>query len=224
MAIDFDQLRSLPWKDPRVLARTVLGSLLGLNLIAFYFVVFPLGGSPEELDQQVSAMRVRSQQQRKDLERLRLLTTKVEGARKQEFDFENSYFTDRQVVYSTIVGELTRAAEESGIRVKDHSLLNDEIEGSDTLSMITVSANYEGTFTDLLNYVNRIDRSPRFIILDSLGAAPQQNSNVLNVAMRMHVFVRNTQPPVSKLETTAGPVVAAPVSAVAPSVAPGAVQ
>lgn len=224
MNIDLAQLRSLPWKDPRVLMRAILATLLGLNLIAFYFVLFPLGGSPQELDQQVAGLRQQALQQRKNLERLRLLTTKVEGARKQEFEFENTYFTDRQVVYSTIVGELTRAAEESGIRVKDHALVSDDVEGSETLSMITVSANYEGTFTDLLNYVNRIDRSPRFIILDSLGAAPQQNSNVLNVAMRMHVFVRNTQPAIGNPDTAGAAVLAKPTSAAAANAAPGVLQ
>jgi type IV pilus assembly protein PilO len=217
MATDFAQLRSLPWKDPRVLMRAVLGVLLGLNLIAFYFVMYPLGGSPQELDQQVAGLRQQGLQQRKNLERLRVLSTKVESARRQSLDFENNYFTDRQVVYSTIVGELTRAAEEAGIRVKDHALVNDDIEGSDTLSMITVTANYEGTFTDLLNYVNRIDRSPRFIILDSLGAAPQQNSNVLNVAMRMHVFVRNPQGPPPSPDALGGAVLAKPTSAPAPA-------
>ena len=217
MPFDLAQLRALPWRDPRVLMRIVLGTLLTINLVAFYFVLYPLGGSPQELDQQVAALREQALQQRKSLERLRIITTKVESARQQSHGFENSYFTDRQVVYSTIVGELTRAAEEAGIRVKDHSLLNDDVEGSDSLSMITVNANYEGTFTDLLNYVNRIDRSPRFIILDSLGAAPQQNSNVLNVAMRMHVFVRNTQGPPVLPSASPAEAVAKPTSAPVPA-------
>jgi type IV pilus assembly protein PilO len=199
-------LSTLNWRDPRVAMRAVLGALLVANLIAFYFVMYPLGGSPEELEQQIAQQRRQSAAQRVSIERLSALKRKVEGARTGEARFEEQYFTSRQVVYSTIVAELTQAAEGAGIRVKDHALLNEDIEGSDTLSMITINANYEGTYGDLLSYVNRLDRSGRFIIIDSLGATPQQNSNVLNVAMKMNVFVRNTDPaPQLQAATKGGP-------------------
>ena len=40
-------------KDPRVIARVVLGVLLLANLIAAFAIFQPLGGSAEELDQQL---------------------------------------------------------------------------------------------------------------------------------------------------------------------------
>ncbi len=187
-----DALKNLNFRDPRVLMRLILGVLLLGNLGAFYFVIFPLGGSPEELDEQLKTLVERSGAQRKSLDRLRGLTTKVEGARQQAGDFESSNFTDRRVVYSTLVNEITQAADAAGIKLKDHALQNEDIEGSDTLGMITVNANYEGTYGDLLNFVNRLDRSEKFVIIDSLAATPQQGTNQLNVTMKMNLFVRNT--------------------------------
>ncbi|MBY0505785.1 MAG: type 4a pilus biogenesis protein PilO [Bryobacteraceae bacterium] len=190
--MNLDVLKTLNIRDPRVLMRVILGLLLLGNLTAFYFVLFPLGGSPEELDETLKTLQEKGGAQRKSIERLRVLTTKVEGARKQAGDFEVSNFTDRRVVYSTLVNEITQAADSAGIKLKDHALQNEEIEGSDTLGMITVNANYEGTYGDLLNFVNRIDRSERFVIIDSLAATPQQGTNQLNVTMKMNLFVRNT--------------------------------
>lgn len=201
MNVNFAGLQNLNLRDPRVLMRLILGVLLLGNLVAFYFVIFPLGGSPEELDEQLKTLVERSAAQRRSLERLRGLTAKVEGARRQAGDFESSNFTDRRVVYSTLVNEITQAADASGIKLKDHALQNEEIEGSDTLGMITVNANYEGTYGDLLNFVNRLDRSEKFVIIDSLAATPQQGTNQLNVTMKMNLFVRSTaeQPPASAM-------------------------
>ena len=190
--MNLDALKNLNFRDPRVLMRVILGVLLLGNLVAFYFVIYPLGGAPHEHEAQLQALVSGAAAQRKTLDRLRLVTKKVEGAGRQAGDFEMANFTDRRVVYSTLVNEITQAAESAGIKLKDHALQNEEIEGSDTLGMITVNANYEGTYGDLLNFVNRIDRSQKFVIIDSLAATPQQGSNQLNVTMKMNLFVRNT--------------------------------
>ena len=190
--MNLDALKNLNFRDPRILMRLILGVLLLANLVAFYFVIFPLGGSPEELDEQLKTLQERASGQRKSLDRLRVVTAKVEGAGRQASDFELANFTDRRVVYSTLVNEITQAADSAGIKLKDHALQNEEIDGSDTLGMITVNANYEGTYGDLLNFVNRLDRSEHFVIIDSLAATPQQGTNQLNVTMKMNLFVRNT--------------------------------
>ncbi len=190
--MNLDALKNLNFRDPRILMRLILGVLLLSNLVAFYFVIFPLGGSPEELDEQLKTLQERASTQRKSLDRLRVVTAKVEGAGRQASDFELANFTDRRVVYSTLVNEITQAADSAGIKLKDHALQNEEIDGSDTLGMITVNANYEGTYGDLLNFVNRLDRSEHFVIIDSLAATPQQGTNQLNVTMKMNLFVRNT--------------------------------
>ncbi len=190
--MNLEALKNLNFREPRILMRLILGVLLLANLVSFYFVLYPLGGSPEELEEQLQTLNQRATAQRLSLDRLRMLTTKVEGARRQAGDFEMANFTDRRVVYSTLVNEITQAADSAGIKLKDHALQNEEIEGSDTLGMITVNANYEGTYGDLLNFVNRMDRSERFVIIDSLAATPQQGTNQLNVTMKMNLFVRNT--------------------------------
>jgi Tfp pilus assembly protein PilO len=186
--------RLLNWRDPRVLMRVVLFTLLLANLVAFYFVMVPLGGSPEELDARVAALQQQLTVKRNSLQRVKGMSGKMTSARREAEQFEARSFTDRRVAYSTLVGELAKAAQETGIRVKEHALANEEVEGSDSLGMITVNANYEGTYGDLLQFVNRMDRSPRFIIMESLSATPQQGSNLLNVAMKMNIFVRQIGP------------------------------
>ena len=86
--------------------------------------------------------------------------------------FLTTYFLDRRTASSSIVSELNRAAKEAGMTTKEHSFSFDGLEGSDTLSMMTVVGNYEGTYGDLLQLVNRLDKSSRFLIIDTMTATP----------------------------------------------------
>ena len=177
-------------RDPRFIARVVIGALLVANLLAAYAVFQPLGGSAEELDEQVAAMRLQIQQRQASLQRMRTLVAKIEQARQSGDEFLGTYFMDRQTMSSTIVQELASAAKEAGMRPKEHAFAFDPVEGSDTLSMMTVTGNYEGTYGDLLEFVNRLDKSRRFLILDTLTATPQQGGAALNVNVKLNTFVR----------------------------------
>jgi type IV pilus assembly protein PilO len=61
--------------------------------------------------------------------------------------------------------------------------------------MMTITANYEGTYRDLMNFVHQLDRSPRMLIIESLNAAPQAGGNLLAVSMKIDTFVREEPPP-----------------------------
>jgi Tfp pilus assembly protein PilO len=177
-------------KDPRFIARAVIGVLLAANLLAAVAVFQPLGGSAEELDSEVARLQTQVQQRQAGLQRLRALVAKIEQARTAGDEFLHTYFMDRRTLSSTIVSELSTAAKDAGIRPKEHAFAFDPIEGSDTLWMVTITANYEGTYLDLLEFVNRLDKSPRFMIMDTLTAAPQQGGANLNVNIRLNTFAR----------------------------------
>ncbi len=179
-------------KDPRVLVRAVLGVLLAANVVAALVLFKPWGGSPEDLAIELDGLRRQVQQQQAALQRSRALVAKVETARSQGDGFLNTYFAEQRGAYGILLGELTRAAQGAGVKPKEHSFASELIEGSDNLEMVTITGNYEGNYGDLIRFINSLDRSPRFIILEQLNAAPQQASGLLNINIRMHCFVRNS--------------------------------
>lgn len=203
MRKNFEALRDLAAKiapvgaarDRRFLMRAILGALLLANLIAVWFVVSPLGGSTEDLEAQAAALRSQVAAKKAALDRTRSHATKVEKTREEETKFEAQFFTDRRVASSAFVSELVKAAKDSGIRPKEHTFLFEPVEGSDTLSMMTINASYEGTYADLVHFINRLDRSSRFLILDSLTATPQQSGGLLNVTVKLNAFVRESAAP-----------------------------
>lgn len=178
-------------RDARVVARAVLGLLLLANIIAAVLVLRPFGGSAEELEERLSGLRRQLQQRQGELMRLRSIVDKVEKARVAGDQFMAAHFTDERSAYSTLLEELGRASKEGGMRQREHSIGLEEIEGSE-LAMMSVTANYEGSYGDLVRFVNQIDRSSRFLIIESLRAAPQQSGG-LAVNVKLNTFVRENR-------------------------------
>jgi Tfp pilus assembly protein PilO len=177
-------------KDPRLTVRIALGLLLAANLVAAAAVFKPWGGSAEGLQQQLAQLNREQQQRQAAVKRLHAFAGTVEKTRVDVDRFFEKYFLDRQNVYSTVLGELNGLAGRAGVRAKDHSFNEEPIEGSDTLGILTITGYYEGSYADLVEFVNAIDCSPRFMTIDRLQVTPLQSQGTLNVNMRLNVFVR----------------------------------
>jgi Tfp pilus assembly protein PilO len=178
-------------KDPRVSVRAGLGTLLFLNIVAALILFKPWGGSADDLERQLAAMRNQLPQQQAALARTKALVRKVEQARVEGDQFMSKYLLTGRTAYSSIVGELDRAATQVSLKSKERQFSMEPIEGSDTLGMLTISAHYEGQYPNLTKFINELDRSPRFLIIESLSAQPQPVGTAVNVNFKLNAFVRD---------------------------------
>jgi hypothetical protein len=127
------------------------------------------------------------------------MVDKVEKARREGDEFLAKYVVDRRTMSSAIAEELNRMAKDAGVRALPGQLQLDPIEGSDTLEMASITAGYEGPYESLKKFVEMVDKSPRFLIVENMTVvSPQQqqqqkgqNQNV-NVALKLDTFVRET--------------------------------
>ena len=189
MLRNFD-LSVWPPNNAGAIARLCVGVLLLANLVAAYFVIWPVGGSAQDLRNQASQLRVQLGQKRLMLERTRLLASKIETGRSEGETFLGKYFLPRRTASFIIVSELDEAAAKAKIKGKERSYSFEPIEGTDVFSMMQVTANFEGTYADLINFINLLDKSDKLIVIESLGATPQQGSDLLNVQFKLDAFVR----------------------------------
>jgi Tfp pilus assembly protein PilO len=179
-------------KDPRVLVRAGLGLLVAANIAAALMAFKPWGGSAEDLAREQLGLQQQLTSMQARLEKTKALVAKAERARTAGDDFLTEYTTDRRTTFSTILAELERVTHEAGIEARPVSYELDQVEGSDTLYQMTISAAYEGSYTSLTKFVNLLDKSPRFLIIESLMAAPQQSNagDLLSVTIKLDTFVR----------------------------------
>jgi hypothetical protein len=179
-----------PPNNPRAIIRLGLGLLVAANLVAGYFVIRPIGGSPADLRQQEREMRTQIQQQQGILDRTKTLAAKIEIGRGEGDKFMNKYFLPRRTAYSTIMSDLNDLANQAKVTPKESSNIIEEVDGSDTLQRMQVTANFEATFDNLIRFVNLLDKSNRLMIIESLNATPQQDGKKLNVMLKLDTFVR----------------------------------
>ncbi len=177
-------------KDPRTAVRLGLGVLLVANLVAAVAAFHPFGGSPEDLEQQVQELQLQVRQKQAVIQHTRSMVDKVEKGREEGDQFMKSYFMNSRTVNSAIYSELKDSAEKAGLRAREHTFAFDPIEGSTDLSMLTITGSYEGTYQQLVKFVNLVDRSPRLLIIETLQAQPQQQSKTLNISMKLNAFVK----------------------------------
>lgn len=168
-----------------------MGALLALNLVAVGLVLFPPGGSADDLEREFAALESQITQKRALLERSRLNVASIEKAREGGNQFLDNYFLSRRTADSTLLSELAAAATKAQIKQRDSGQTTEYIEGSDSLSMMTISANYEGTYRNLLSFISELDHSERLLIVESMSATPQQGSNILTVSMKIDAFIRD---------------------------------
>jgi hypothetical protein len=179
------------FKDPRVSVRAALGALLALNVIAALILFRPWGGSADDLERQLESLHAQLPQRQAALARTKALVEKVQKARAEGDKFMSQYMLNERTAYSSIVGELDRDASQVGLKPRESQYNVEPIEGSDTLEMMTISANYEGPYPNLTKFINELDRSKQFLIIESLQASPQALGQSINVNFKVHTFVRD---------------------------------
>lgn len=185
------------WWPPRnaaAILRLALVFLAILNLTALYFVLRPAGGSLEDLQTQLTELRSQVRVRQAVLDRTQMLTSKVSTGRSEDEEFLGKYFLSRRTASSAIVTELSDDAKQAGLDPKESAYAYEPVEGSDDLSMMTISANFQGGYPQLVRLLNRLDKSSRLLIIGSLQASPQQGSGVLNINLKIQTFVLDSSP------------------------------
>jgi Tfp pilus assembly protein PilO len=189
MPRNFD-ISTVKWRDPRFAVRAVLGVLLAANLVAAVIAFKPFGGGADDLRRDRQQLQQQLAQLQAQVKHGHNIAAKVQIARTEGDKFLDAYVTDRRVVTSTLDTELFHMAKEAGIVLLPTTLNMEPIEGSDTLSMVTINTNCTGTYANLVKFVNLVDKSNRFLIIESMTAVQQQSGGNLSVTLKIDTFIK----------------------------------
>lgn len=183
-------LAAVQWKDPRVVMRGIIGVLLAANLAAALIAFKPFGGGADDLRRERASLQQQLSSLQAQVAKNKQLVLKVQRARTEGDEFLEKYITDRHVVTSTIQGELNNIAEGSGVVFQPTSWTPEPVDGSDTFWRMTINASCQGNYQSLVKFLNLVDKSPRFLIIESLSASPVQSGDKLNVTVKIDTFIR----------------------------------
>lgn len=195
MRSNFKSLR-LPTgrRGPGFWLRIAGATLLLLNAVALFWCLDPPGGTRRQLSDQMVQIHDQIAATRANAARVQKIAAKVQTGYKQGTAFEAMYFLPRRTAYQRVIGELQRMAQASGMQARDSVNTEEPIEGSDDLTLLNVTANFEGTYANLMRFLYEVDKSPMLLMLDSLGATPQQASGRITAALRFQAIIREDSP------------------------------
>jgi hypothetical protein len=193
------KLKGLSLNDPRVAMRIVMGVLLAANLAMAVVAFKPFGGSADDLRQEQGRLSNQLRQMKSRLEGSRDHVAKIEVARTQADEFMAKYIQERRAASARNLEEMSRIATEANVRFLPESAERQSIEGSDTLQMELITAGFDGTYAGLAKLVNALEKSPRFLIIDSMVLNAPQQQNVIqaggqqnvNITLKLVTFVRD---------------------------------
>ncbi len=181
-------------REPRVMMRAIIGALLVGNLAAAVIAFKPFGGGADDLQRQEASLQQQVSSMRKRIDASKLMVEKMQNARQDRDQFLAKYVTEERIGASTLLDELSRIANESGVKQLPVTYNEQDIEGSDYFKMVTVTLGCEGNYTSLAKFINLVDKSPHFLIIESLNtSAPLQNGAALNVQLKIDTFVNGSE-------------------------------
>jgi hypothetical protein len=157
--------------------------------------MFPPGGTRAELLAQSQSVQHQIATARKTRAHLETVAGKVQIGSKQATEFAGKYFLKRRDAYERIISELQRLASASGLQERDGVNSEEPIEGSADLTLLNLSANYEGTYEQLMHFLHQADQSPMLLMLDAVQAAPQQRNGQVSAAVRFQTVIRDEPTP-----------------------------
>lgn len=179
-------------RSPRFWLLAGVGALAVLNLAALFLYLDPPGGSraklsaeSEQLRSAVTAARIRAL-------RLETISQQVQLGGQQSVDFESHYILPKRLAYESVLAEEQRIAQAANLVERDGSWTEEPIEGTADLSLLTNTANFEGSYASLMRFLYEVDRSPKLLMLDTLTATPQKAGEV-TAQVRFQAVIREEE-------------------------------
>jgi hypothetical protein len=177
-------------KGPAAWLRFSAVLLALLNAVALFFYFVPPGGSRSDLTVQSMELQQRIAGTHAASLRLRTVASKVQLGNHESSDFESKYFLPKRLAYEAVLAELQRMAAASGMQDRGGAYTEEPIEGTSDLTLLNLTANFEGTYANLMQFLYQVDKSPMLLMLDTLTAAPLQSGHLLNTSLRFQYIFR----------------------------------
>ena len=159
--------RPLRWR----LLQGLLAALLAVNILLFFLAPKPPGERAREqaeverqLDQDLGSRQ-------ETVERLRNITENLDQARQQGLQFHQGKFLPKPTGFSILMEELDKLARANRVSKGTVSYSLSEVKGRPELNEVHVTTVLEGDYAKIVEFVNQVERSSLFMIIDNITLA-----------------------------------------------------
>jgi hypothetical protein len=131
-------------------------------------------------------LRTQEQLQRADIDRVSAIRGRLSDVQRNAGKFYDDEFLTTGTGYSTVVGDLNMISKSSGLRATNVTFKERPLEARG-VKEVTVGATVEGDYVSLVRFINGLERSDNFYLLDSLTLASSTRGDIkLNLQLRTY--------------------------------------
>jgi Type II secretion system (T2SS), protein M subtype b len=181
-------IRSIFRHSWKIWTSVALAALLvvDLGLAAF---LWPGGRQdPGALQADRDRLALQAKLLRADVQRGEKIRESLPAAGKDCDQFYRESFLDAGTGYSQIESDLGAIAAETGVKTTGFSFKRTDIKERGTTE-IEISATVDADYPSLVRFINGLERSKNFYLLDSLKLASELNG-VIRLALDLHTYFR----------------------------------
>jgi len=182
--IDKAKLKS--WKT-LVIAGVALIFVADIALIVF---MWHLGGTdPNELRRQRGEMETTVKLLKADIVRGDRIQKNMPGVGKEADDFYKNDLPPLSGGYSVVIADLTEIATKAGLRTASVAFHDHDLKGRGVVD-VDIEENVEGDYGAVLKFIQGIERSKSFYLLNNLGLDNSQ-PGTLRLSLQLHTYFRS---------------------------------
>ncbi|HKV05700.1 MAG TPA: GspMb/PilO family protein [Candidatus Acidoferrales bacterium] len=172
--------------------KAILGGALALVLLADLGLVAFLWQSsrqePQAMRGQRDLLAVRAKLLRNDVDRGEKIRASLPQAGKECDDFYRDTFLDTATGYSRIEADLDVIARQSGVKTSGFSFKQSDVKGRG-VTEISISTNVDADYPSVIRFINGLERSKNFYLLDSLHLASATTGGI-RLDLELHTYFR----------------------------------
>ncbi len=135
---------------------------------------------------QLNPLRTQEKLQGADVRRVAAIRDRLSEVQRTADKFYGDEFQTAGTGYSTIIGDLNNISKAAGLRAANVAFKERALE-TRGVTEITASATVEGEYVSVVRFINGLERSKNFYLLDSLTLASSAGGSIkLNLQLRTY--------------------------------------
>lgn len=163
--------------------------LLLLDGLAYFGWVRHLAGFPETDAAQLISLEREVAGRAAEVARLRRVREQLPQLRPQLDKLTAESFLAERTGFSRVAAELEETANGAGVRVGRVAYQSQEEKARPELRRVEISSTVEGGYPNLLRYLEELERSPHFYLINELNVVGAEGGTV-HVEMRLVTYFR----------------------------------
>jgi len=166
------------------LIRWVLGVALAIDLVLLLISLRP-SSSPQEQKADVDRLQRQHDLLAADVLRATKIQQRLPQIQRECDDFFAKELRPASSGYSSIVDDLGALAREAGLKTNAVTFRQHEVSNRGVVE-VEVAATVEGDYPSLVSFINGLERSSNFYLLDNLQLASSTGTLKLNLQLRTY--------------------------------------